>query len=336
MSPSAAFCRIFGVVFFLLSYSYPVMNRSAPHTAIAFLITLIIGAGISFPAFAENVPPSGPISLKPSDACTPLLECHGRVPVVMGPLQVTIEPEPLRLPLIADEPVTLKFKLKDNKGRMITSNQLGFSHTKKIHLMAIDPTMTDYHHLHPVTSKTPGIFQTEWAPETPGPYRLFLESTDVQSDRLITGVLDVGGTYIVQPITDRPLSTQAQVDGYNFHILTATDVLSLNTPSTLRLQITKNDQAITNLEPIMGAFAHLVGFTSDGKEMVHMHPMSPEPKSETDRGGPELQFHIKPTRFGKLPLFLQVKIDDKTLTVPFMMAVSNQQTQAEEPMSHHH
>jgi len=54
---------------------------------------------------------------------------------------------------------------------------------------------------------------------------------------------------------------------------------------------------------------------------VHVHPMGVEPTKATDRGGPELQFHINPERKGFVKFFAQMNIQGKEIFVPFAVNV---------------
>ena len=62
------------------------------------------------------------------------------------------------------------------------------------------------------------------------------------------------------------------------------------------------------LEPIMGAYAHLVGFAEDYKTVVHLHPMGDEPKKPTDRGGPVFEFRFYPPVAGFIRFYSQVSV----------------------------
>jgi len=85
--------------------------------------------------------------------------------------------------------------------------------------------------------------------------------------------------------------------------------------------VTKGGQPFTGLEPVMGAFAHVVGFTEDYNSVLHVHPMGKEPTSDAERGGPKLEFHIEPEKTGFVKLFAQVRIDGKDIFAPFGITV---------------
>ena len=87
------------------------------------------------------------------------------------------------------------------------------------------------------------------------------------------------------------------------------------------MALSKDGQPVNFLEPVMGAFAHMVGFYEDYETIAHIHPMGAEPTKDTERGGPTLRFHIEPEQAGYLKLFAQVQIDGKQVFAPFSILV---------------
>ena len=88
-----------------------------------------------------------------------------------------------------------------------------------------------------------------------------------------------------------------------------------------KITVSKDGKPFTQLEPVMGAYAHIVGFSEDRKTVVHIHPMGEEPMNASDRGGPELSFHIEPGKSGFNKLFAQVRVDGKDVFAPFGIIV---------------
>ena len=87
------------------------------------------------------------------------------------------------------------------------------------------------------------------------------------------------------------------------------------------MSISKDGKPVDFLEPVMGAFAHMVGFYEDYETIAHIHPMEKEPTENTERGGPILRFHIEPEQSGHLKLFAQVQINGKQVYAPFSISV---------------
>jgi hypothetical protein len=59
----------------------------------------------------------------------------------------------------------------------------------------------------------------------------------------------------------------------------------------------------------MQAFAHVVGFSEDGKTVLHIHPLGGEPTIPTVRGGPTLSFRFYAPSPGFIRVYGQVQID---------------------------
>jgi hypothetical protein len=93
----------------------------------------------------------------------------------------------------------------------------------------------------------------------------------------------------------------------------------VNQSSMLKATITDlSGSPINDLEPYMGAYAHLVGFTKNGEQMVHCHPVSDDYESRSGN----LSFHITPEIQGPIKFFLQVKRHGEVLTLPFGQVVT--------------
>lgn len=71
----------------------------------------------------------------------------------------------------------------------------------------------------------------------------------------------------------------------------------------------------------MGAFAHMVAFPETLESVTHVHPMGKEPTGATERGGPELSFHVEPEKPGFQKLFLQTQIGGREVYAAFGLEV---------------
>ncbi|KTD64476.1 hypothetical protein Lspi_1283 [Legionella spiritensis] len=187
----------------------------------------------------------------------------------------------------------------------------------------------DYSHVHPVETTTPGVYQFEWQPNLKNAtYRTWADllpaNTKIQeyiiadfpSPKNIKGL---GGHIDRQPLFE------STVDGYQFKLSFDKTPLQVGQPAMGKIDIVDaKGNPVHTLEPIMGAYAHIVGFNEDFKTVTHVHPMGKEPTNGFERGGPELQFHIEPNKAGFIKLFTQVQIDGKTLFAPFGIPVKIQ------------
>jgi len=228
----------------------------------------------------------------------------------------------LRLTLLPQEPLsvghatTVLLKLNDMTSRtLMTDDMLEVKHTKKLHLLVIDPSFRDYQHIHPQPTATPGIYIFSFTPKRPGGYRAWADVTPVFTGKQEYDMADLGAPKGAG--VTKTESHESTVDGYHF-TLSFDSAPVAGGESMGSITITdKNGEPVKNLEPVMGAFAHIVGFYDDYRTIVHVHPMGAEPQNDSDRGGPDLSFHLEPSKAAFIKLYAQVKINGKEIFTPF-------------------
>ena len=224
-------------------------------------------------------------------------------------------------PLKAGDRADVTMILKKKNGSPVTLNDLKETHTEKIHVLLIDPTLTDYHHEHPVPGSVPGEYRFSFTPKKKGAYRMWADVVPIATGKQEYVIADIGGAPSAGPIPDRASSLKAIVDGLTYSV-ELKEPLKAGRMTMSTLVVKKTDGSIfRNLEPIMGAYAHIVAFSEDYKTIAHVHPMGDEPKSSRDRGVGELQFHIQPANAGLLRVFVQVQIEGQSKFAPFTLAV---------------
>jgi len=217
---------------------------------------------------------------------------------------------------------TVKIKLTHkNNGQPVTDDALQEMHTKKLHVLIINNRLTDYSHVHPTPLiDQPGYYVFNWEPQSNDYYRLWVDIVPVETKQQEYVVADLTPPQL-QPTIDKTLVQKNTVNGLTFAI-TFDNPLHINKASMGTLTVTdKNGQPVTQLEPIMGAYAHIVGFYEDFHSIMHIHPMGKEPSKPSDRGGSVLQFHIEPKHAGFVKLFVQVVYQGKEIYVPFGVEV---------------
>jgi hypothetical protein len=223
-------------------------------------------------------------------------------------------------PLKENESTQVTLFLTDKKGTGVGEDKLKTIHTEKIHALIIDPTLTDYQHIHPKPGQKNGEYVFDFTPHTPNAYRLWLDITPVNGAQQYI-MTDLSGAQASAPILKK-LATNSSVDGYDFK-LSFDKPLKVGEGVMGSVIITdKNGKAVTRLEPIMEAFAHIVAFNEDYHTILHVHPLGVEPKDLTLRGGPKIDFHLTPTQAGYVKIFVQVKIDGKEIIAPFGVKIT--------------
>ncbi len=221
-------------------------------------------------------------------------------------------------PLNLGQPVAALLRLQKPNGDPVLFSDLIETHTKKIHLFIIDSSLTDYHHEHPVPTQNPGEYSFGFTPSKPGGYRVWADLRPYPLGLQEYAMTDIPATTTGEPLTNRAINFRATVDGLNYELILAQKTIQVGRPALARLRITTADgKGFTQLEPIMAAFAHLVGFNQDYKTVMHIHPKGPPVLDPAARGGPELEFQIYALRPGFVRLFAQVQIDGRSRFAPF-------------------
>ena len=195
------------------------------------------------------------------------------------------------------------------KGEPISPDQLREVHTQRIHLLIVDGSLTDYHHEHPVPTNVAGRYDFSFTPKKPGTYRVW---ADVQP--YLTGIQEYAMTVMPadtspEPLSDKADKLDATVNGLHYAIRFQQAVKS-GEPAMGTLRLTQADgSGFTQLEPVMGAFAHLVGFHENRTTALHIHPETSRTPGPKDRSGPDLYFRLFAPSPGFFRLFVQVQRD---------------------------
>jgi hypothetical protein len=225
-------------------------------------------------------------------------------------------------PLKPGRQATVTVSLSKNDGTPVLRRDLLTMHTEKIHLLIVDASLSDYHHEHPTPAERPGDYAFSFTPAKPGPYRVFADVVPSESSVQEYVIADIPAEDAKgEPIADRETRLESEADGFKFSIkfdapLKANEViggeLSVVAPDGLPFK---------QLEPVMGAFAHLVAFNEDGRTVLHIHPEGPEPEKAEARGGPALRFKLYAPVAGFYRLYAQVLVKGQGRFAPFNVTV---------------
>jgi len=222
----------------------------------------------------------------------------------------------------AGKSVPTVIRLTGLDGKPVSLDQLEVAHTEKIHLLVIDQSVTDYHHLHPVPGDKPGEYRFDFAPRFGGTYHIWADlvpkATGKQQYSKTTVKVDGPNA-----TPSNSVNTTAEADGYRFDLTTENNApLQAGKATMVKVKVTGPDgREFSKLEPVMGAFAHMVAFPADLASVTHVHPMGPEPKTAAERGGPDLSFHVEPDKPGYQKFFLQTQIGGKDKFAAFGLNV---------------
>jgi hypothetical protein len=252
-------------------------------------------------------------------------------------------------PPVAGQPVTVTLNLKGPDGKPLGPDAIATKHENKVHVMIVDAGLEDYTHVHATPGANPGEWNVPFTPKLARTYKVWTDF-ELGIDAPATKAKDEGHAHGegADHAHDTPMSAEAHPQNPSADLLVGSDTapaLSANQSLTSTMDgmtftlslggaatkgqhvmatLTVADGAGTpfaGLEPIMGAYAHLVGFSEGGTTMLHGHPEGLEPKDKAARGGPILSFELHPEVSGTHRIFMQVQKGGKVVTVPFTLVV---------------
>lgn len=229
----------------------------------------------------------------------------------------------LASPLTVGQPATAYLRLHKANGDPVDMAGLLETHTKKIHLLIIDGSLTDYHHEHPQPTAVPGEYRFAFTPLKPGPYRVWADLRPSPLGLQQYAVTDIPAATAGLPFTNRTVSYKTTADGLNYELIVDETPIRVGKSVHARLRVTSPDgNGFAQLEPIMATFAHLVGFNEDYQTVLHLHPKGPPVLDANARGGPDLEFQIYAMQPGFVRLFAQVQIGGQSHFAPFGINVA--------------
>jgi len=210
-------------------------------------------------------------------------------------------------PAGAQTPVT--FRVLGPDGEPVTDDTT--AHDKDLHLIAVRRDTSGFQHVHP-TLDADGTWRSELA-LTGGEWRVFADFVPAGHDEgLILGAdLSVAGTYEPEPLP--PAGTVAQVDGYT---VTLDGALVAGQESELTLSVSKGGEPVTDLQPYLAAYGHLVALRDGDLAYLHVHPAG-EPGDGVTEPGPETTFSTTVPSTGTYRLFLDFQHADVVRTAQF-------------------
>ncbi|MEE1740458.1 hypothetical protein PUR49_28790 [Streptomyces sp. BE147] len=199
----------------------------------------------------------------------------------------------------------IRFAIKDEHGRKVTAFQR--EHTKEMHFIIASRDLTEYRHVHPVRGAD-GTWSTVVRLPDAGGYRAFADFTPAgkgATGRTLGADLAVAGDARPQPLP--PVRGTAAADGYEVALDGA---LRAGKPGELKLTVSRNGRPVTDLQPYLGAYGHLVALRSGDLAYLHVHPNEGGP-------GPEVSFTATAPSSGAYRLFLDFRHDGEVRTVAF-------------------
>lgn len=212
----------------------------------------------------------------------------------------------------ASKQVPLRFRITDPAGAAVT--RYVTNHEKQLHLIVVRRDTTGFQHVHPVMAND-GTWSVP-ADLSAGDHRVFADFIPAGGEALTLGAdVHVAGRYDPQPLP--AAAHTATVDGYTVHL---NGDPKANDPSTLTFSVTRNGKPVTDLQPYLGAYGHLVALRTSDLAYLHVHPIG-EPGDGNTPAGPEIAFGTTIPSDGAYRLFLDFKHENVVRTAEFTLSV---------------
>ncbi|MGX1115781.1 hypothetical protein RKD37_001144 [Streptomyces ambofaciens] len=205
----------------------------------------------------------------------------------------------------------IRFAVRDSAGRKVTDYRR--EHGKELHLILASRDLATYRHLHPIRTSD-GTWSVDAELPAAGDYRLFADFTPAAkgaADLTLGADLAVSGMY--RPAPTPSVSNVAEVDGYKVALEGG---LRPGVSGRLDLTVAKDGRPVTDLQPYLEAYGHLVALRSGDLAYLHVHPNGAPGDGKT-KPGPTVSFTATAPSAGSYRLFLDFKHEGKVHTASF-------------------
>jgi hypothetical protein len=201
------------------------------------------------------------------------------------------------------------FRILGPGGRPVTA--FDTEHDKRMHLIVVRRDLSGFRHVHP-TMGADGTWRVASPINGPGTYRAFADFKPTGAAPLTLGI-DI---FVPGDVTPHPLPVPANttsVDGYTVGL---SGTLEAGRSSELVLRISRDGRPVTDLQPYLAAYGHLVALRAGDLAYLHVHPDG-APGDGVTKPGPAITFHADVPSAGTYRLYLDFQHDGKVHTAEF-------------------
>lgn len=226
----------------------------------------------------------------------------------------TLEPVATTVP--AGPTVPFRFRITDPDGHALTAYDV--EHEKELHLIVVRRDLAGFQHVHPVRAAD-GTWSVPLDLRAAGSWRVF---ADFKPKALKSGLtlgtdLTVAGSFAPVPLP--PATTTSRTDGYD---VTLAGKAEAGKTSDLTFTVRRNGKPVTDLQPYLGAFGHLVSLRTGDLAYLHTHPA--QEAHAGDSGGPTVDFGAEFPTAGSYRLFLDFQHGGTVHTAEFTVVVAGE------------
>jgi hypothetical protein len=212
--------------------------------------------------------------------------------------------------LSAGRPTEFRFQVVGPDGRPVT--RYTATHEKALHLIVVRRDLSGFQHVHP-TMAGDGTWSIPLTVAAAGQYRVFADFQPTGRDTALTLGVDVPAAGHYRPRAVPAPARTTEVDGYRVEL--AGDLVP-GTASRLTLRVTRDAAPVTDLQPYLGAYGHLVALRDGDLAYLHVHPDGAPGDGRTP-AGPDVTFYAEVPSAGTYRLFLDFRHDGTVRTAEF-------------------
>ena len=191
-------------------------------------------------------------------------------------------------------------------------------HERDLHLIVVSRDLASFQHVHPARADD-GTWEVALTLPAAGPYRAYADFAPASQEDGLTLGLDLTAAGDADPKDLPEQSTRAQVDGYDVALAGR---LEAERETELAFSIERGGSPVTDLDPHLGAYGHLVAIRASDLAYLHVHPTG-EPGDGRATAGPEVRFAVHVPSAGDYRLFLDFSHGGQVRTAAFTAAVDD-------------
>jgi hypothetical protein len=173
----------------------------------------------------------------------------------------------------------LDFQVLTSSGRPLLDYTR--EHEKDLHLIVVRRDLTGFQHVHPTLDRATGTWSVD-VRLTPGVWRVIADFTPEGWEGVtLADDVSVAGDFSPRPLPsdDRSATVEAAEGTYTV-TLEGDTAPGAGTVLTARVEL--DGEPVTDLEPYLGAFGHLVAIRAGDLGYLHVHPEEGEPGPAVD------------------------------------------------------
>jgi len=207
--------------------------------------------------------------------------------------------------------VPLRFEILGPDGAPVT--RYDTEHDKDLHLIVVRRDLSGFQHVHPALGDD-GTWRVPVDLSAAGEYRVFADFTPTGHDGGLTlgADLAVPGAYQPVPLPAAHPSA-AVIDGY---AVTLAGDLVPGRSSELTLTVSRDGAPVTDLQPYLAAYGHLVALRAGDLAYLHVHPAG-APGDGVTPAGPGITFYATAPTAGDYRLYLDFQHNGVVRTAEF-------------------